>query len=203
MDWAKRIKEYRNLTGQKQQALADALGVDRTTISRWETGRDKPALMYRKRLLQLTPERDESIVRGLVDFIDSLDGFATLLDSEFRVLRTTGKHQQLMGHDPAAIYGKSSERYWSAQMERIIAHLGGLKGYRKLGVYRMDLTIARRPSERGSSNTQDLLSVGRTVAIGDPRDPVCHLTTLRLLHEAEAAPGCVIMGLDGQIPYSH
>lgn len=200
MDWGRRIREYRKLRGLKQEAIAFELGVDRSTISRWETGRDEPALALRQRIIELTPDTNEATVRALVDAIDNLEGYATLLDQEFRVLRTSRAHQRALGHDPTEIYGQPSERYWSAQMERVIKHLGGLRGYRRHGIYRMDLTIRREPNERGARNRRPIITVGRTVAIGDPRKPTCHMTTLRFLEEGEAAPPCVIIGLDGEIP---
>lgn len=185
--------------------MADDFGVDRTTIIRWEKGRDEPALVYRKRILALTPTMNEGVVRGLIDFIDNLDGFATLLDQNFRVMRTTRKHQQMMGYDAAEVYGRPSERYWSAEMERIIKDVGGLRGYRKLGIHRMDLVLVRQPGERGFINTKPVRSVGRTVAIGDPRNPVCHLTTLRLVDDLDDSVGTAptIIGLDGPIELRH
>lgn len=199
MDWGRRVKEYRARNGITQEALAEDLGVDRTTISRWESGRDEPALMYRKRIMAFTPTYQEGTIRGLIDFIDSLDGMATLLDANFRVLRTTRKHQETLRYDPAELYGKPSERHWSAQMEQIIKSLGGLKGYRKHGVCSMDLVIARQPLEGGYGNAKRIITVGRTVAVGDPRDPVCHLTTLRLVESEEPLPPCTIVGVDGPI----
>jgi len=199
MDWARRVKEYRERNGVTQQALADDLGVDRTTISRWENGHAEPALGYRKRLTALTPTYQEGVVRALIDFIDDMDGLATLLDADFRVLRTTRKHQQLLGYDVSQVYGRSCERYWSAEMERIIKHVGGLRGYRRNGIYMMDLALVRQPGEAGFKNQSRLISIGRTVAVGDPRDPVCHLTTLRLAESSEPLPLCAIMGIDGPI----
>ena len=205
MIWAARIKDYRSLNGLTQQAMADDFGVDRTTIIRWEKGRDEPALVFRKRILALAPTMSEGVVRGLLDFIDNLDGFATLLDPNFRVLRTTRKHQQMMGYDAAEVYGRPSDRYWSAEMERIIKDVGGLRGYKKLGIHRMDLTLVRQPGERGFVNARPVRSIGRTVAIGDPRNPVCHLTTLRMVEDTDgidcAIP--VILGVDGPIALTH
>ena len=193
MDWAQRVKDYRARNGITQQALAEDLGVDRTTISRWENGKDEPALVFRKRILAFAPTYAEGTIRGLVSFIDSLDGMATLLDANFRVLRTTRKHQLKLGYDPSDLYGQDSERYWSAEMERIIQQLGGLKGYRRHGVCSMDLAIARAPNEGGYRNHKQLTTVGRTVAVGDPRDPACHLTTLRVVEsdEPDATPAAV------------
>lgn len=203
MDWARRVKEYRALNGITQQALADDLGVDRSTISRWETGKDEPALVFRKRIMAFTPTLKEGTIRGLMDFIDSLEGMATLLDADFRVLRTTHRHQQAMGYDPASLYGQPSERFWSAEMERIIKQLGGIRGYRKHGVCSMDLALARQPLEGGYANEKRLITVGRTVAVGDPREPICHLTTLRLVESDEPLPACLIMGIDGPIELEH
>ncbi len=202
IDWALRIKEYRQRNNLTQEAMAEDLGVDRTTIIRWEKGRDKPALMYHKKILALTPVVEEGVLRGIIDFIDNIDGFATLMDADFRVLRTTRKHQRLMGYDPADLYGKPSQPYWSEAMESIIKHVGGLKGYRANGIHRVDLTLVRKPGEGGFSISKPLISVGRTTAIGDPRNPICHLTTLRVIESAndEATPPNMIIGLDGEIP---
>ena len=199
MDWARRLKDYRSLNGLTQQALADDFGVDRTTVSRWERGVDEPSLAIRRRIFSLAPTHGEGTIRGLIDFIDSLDGMATLLDADFRVLRTTRRHQQQMGYDPSDLYGRPSERHWSAEMAQIIKQLGGLRGYRRHGVCSMDLVLSREPLEAGYGNRQRLTTVGRTVAIGDPRSPDCHLTTLRLVESAEPLPNCAIMGMDGPI----
>ena len=203
MDLGKRLKEYRQRNGLTQEALADRFGVSRVTVSRWETGAEEPALMFRKRIIALTPTFQEGTIRGLMDFIDSLDGLATLLDADFRVLRTTRQHQRQMRYDPADLYGKASERFWSFEMERIIKQLGGLRGYRNHGVCSMDLALARQPKEGGFNNERRLITIGRTVAVGDPRDPACHLTTLRLVESDEPLPQCVIMGLDGPIDIQH
>ena len=42
MDWSKSVKNYRIKRGLKQAALAEELGVDVTTVSRWERGITKP-----------------------------------------------------------------------------------------------------------------------------------------------------------------
>ena len=199
IDWGQRIKDYRTRNGLTQQAMADDLGVDRTTIIRWEKGRDEPALMYRRRILAWSPTVPEGVVRGLIEFVDHLDGFATLLDSQFRVLRTTRKHQLMLGYDSADVYGRPSEPYWSEQMAQIIKQVGGLKGYKRNGIYSMDLALVRRPGEPGLYLERPIASIGKTVAIGDPRDPICHLTTLTVTEDLSALPPNQIIGLDGPI----
>lgn len=201
INWAERIKQYRLRNNLTQEAMAQDLGVDRTTIIRWEKGRDAPALMYHKKILSLTPVVEDGVMRGIIDFVDNLDGFATLMDADFRVLRTTRKHQKLMGYNPSDLYGKPSQPYWSEAMDGIIKHVGGLKGYRSNGIQRMDLTLIRKPGEGGFVIDKPLISVGCTVAIGDPRNPICHLTTLRVIESAgnECIPPNRIVGLDGEI----
>lgn len=198
-DWGKRVKEYRSRNGLTQQALADDLGVDRTTIIRWEQGKDEPALMYRRKILAWAPTVPEGVVRGLIDVVDHMDGFATLLDSQFRVLRTSKRHQQLLGYEGGDIYGMPSERFWSAEMTQIIKRVGGLRGYRKNGIHAMDLALVRRPDEKGSFLKRPIASIGRTVAIGDPRDPICHFTTLTVTEDLSNLPVNRLEGLDGPI----
>ncbi len=200
MEWGRHIKDYRSRNGLTQEVFAERFGVDRTTVSRWENGRETPALVYRKRLQALTMSFSETIVRGLMDHIDGLDSTATLLDGKFRVLRTSRLHQSILKYDPATIYGQSCERYWSEEMERVIKDLGGLDKLRKIGVYCMDLTIVRKPGEGGFKTNRSLVSVGRTVAVGDPCDPVAYLTTLRQIEDEVVGPvPAVIQSLDGDI----
>lgn len=40
--FSKRFKEARRLSGKKQREIADVLGVEPSTVSRWETGADMP-----------------------------------------------------------------------------------------------------------------------------------------------------------------
>jgi transcriptional regulator with XRE-family HTH domain len=215
MTLGRRIRDYRRSQHQTQERFAEDLGVTRETVSRWETGREEPNLFFMRRLSKLLPpaagvsladalpadlqRADDGTVRGLIDFIDNLDGLATLLDAEFRVVRTTRRHQRLMGYDASDIYGQPSERYWSPDMARIIGEVGGLRGYRRSGIYCMDLALIRLPTNSYATNPNRLVTLGRTVAIGNPVDPHCHLTTLRVLDEGEERPHCVIKGFDGEI----
>ena len=42
-NFAARIKSMRKEANLTQQGLADVLGADRTTVARWELGRNEPA----------------------------------------------------------------------------------------------------------------------------------------------------------------
>ncbi|RPH55366.1 MAG: XRE family transcriptional regulator [Acidobacteria bacterium] len=198
VDWGERIKEYRALNGMTQEAFAEQFGVDRTTVSRWERGQDEPSLVFRKRLRAMTLTLSESVLRSLIDHIDGLDGFATLVDGKFRVVRTSRSHQALLRYDVSEIYGTPSDRYWSQETEKIIADIGGLGSFRRNGIYCMDLTVVRQPHESGFGNDRPLASIGRTVAIGDPRDAIGYLTTLRFAENVPERPHVVVKSLDDQ-----
>lgn len=199
MEWGRRVRDFRSVNGLTQEAFAEWLGVSRPTVSRWESGKEIPSLFYRRKIMSLTPTVQEGMIRGMMDFLDGLDGMATLLDSDFKVLRTTRPHQLRFGYDPAELYGQDSERYWSEEMARIIKALGGLRGYKRSAIRWMDLVISREANEGGYRNHKRLTTVGRTVSVGDPCNPACHMTTLRLVESEEELQPLVIMGLDGEI----
>lgn len=47
------IKELRDLLIQNQQELAELLGVEKGTISRWERGLQRPKPVHRRRMARL------------------------------------------------------------------------------------------------------------------------------------------------------
>jgi len=53
IDWPALIKRLRLKRGLKQTALAEAINVDQSCVSRWERGKDKPGLAAKKRLLKM------------------------------------------------------------------------------------------------------------------------------------------------------
>lgn len=138
----------------------------------------------------------QSVLRGLADFIDAYDGPAALLDGDFRVVRTSRPHQLLLDYDPAEVYGKSCEKYWSREMRRIIKGIGGLPSFRRYGIYCVDFTVVRRLRRGGPGSALALVSVGRTVAIGNPHDPTAYLTTSRLASGEAVRSSATIRCLD-------
>ena len=52
MSFPQRLKAARLAAGRSQQEIADALGVDKTTYSGYETGRRQPDLFRLRRLSQ-------------------------------------------------------------------------------------------------------------------------------------------------------
>lgn len=53
IDYALKIKEYRERKFLKQDELAKLLSVSKTTITRWETGKFEPNMQIKKKLYQL------------------------------------------------------------------------------------------------------------------------------------------------------
>lgn len=56
IDYALKIKEYRERKFLKQDELAKILGVSKTSITRWETGKFAPTMEIKKKLYQLFVE---------------------------------------------------------------------------------------------------------------------------------------------------
>lgn len=48
--WARMLRDYRKEHGLKQDALAQLVGVNQSTISRWETTNDQPTIAMQRRL---------------------------------------------------------------------------------------------------------------------------------------------------------
>lgn len=53
INYAQKIKEYRERKFLTQVELAKLLGVGKTTVTRWETGQFEPTMKIKKKLYQL------------------------------------------------------------------------------------------------------------------------------------------------------
>lgn len=56
LDYARKIREYRERKFLTQEQLAKLLGVSYVTISRWETGTFKPNMAMKKKLIGIFEE---------------------------------------------------------------------------------------------------------------------------------------------------
>ena len=61
-DTGRMIRAWRHRSGLTQEALAQALGVTFSTVSRWENGRVRPSSLALKALLQVAAERGTPLV---------------------------------------------------------------------------------------------------------------------------------------------
>lgn len=66
---ARNIKDYRIKTGISQQRLADELGIERQTISKWENAKSEPDIVNLIRMSELFHTTVEKLVSGCV-YID-------------------------------------------------------------------------------------------------------------------------------------
>lgn len=191
MNWSASVKELRSRLAQTQQMLAFELGVTRETISRWESGADEPSVSWKRRLTQMLEKLEQQdSMHSLVDTIETTGGLATLLDSQFRILRTSPKHQELSTYDVTELYGRDSERYWSADMAKVIHAIGGLKGYREQRIRRLDLKleVIRKPGEPGFGGNRKLFTVGSTITWGPAHAPFAYLTQMRIEEGGDPMP---------------
>ncbi len=53
INYAQKIREYRERKFLKQEELAELLGVSKTSVTRWETGKFAPTMQIKKKLYQL------------------------------------------------------------------------------------------------------------------------------------------------------
>lgn len=111
----KLIRELRRRLGMTQVQLAEKMGVDQGTVSRWERGLEAPRPARRAELqnLLLRDENRRALLRSLAiirqDYLPS-----TLLDSKLTLLEisSSGKrHFRDRGRDPDSIVGMRLERY--------------------------------------------------------------------------------------------
>jgi len=151
MDWSNALRDYRRRHGLTQAALAEILDVDPTTVSRWERGRDRPALGIASRLTSLIVPRTRDVERALKLLIDTTDAIAALFDDKYRLLYSSAMHRRLLGVDASALYGRSFVRYRSHAEIRMSEAWGGYKGWFRNGIDRIEYSLVRHAYERTPS----------------------------------------------------
>lgn len=153
MDWIKPLKDYRRRHGLTQAALAEVLNVDPTTVSRWERGRDQPALGILRRLRSLVMPTTSDVERGLRALIDTSDVIAVLYDSKYRLLYSSSKHRNLLALDASELYGRPFHKLQSQAQAALLDSIGGASGWFKKGIVEMDCTLLRQAFERARNPT--------------------------------------------------
>jgi transcriptional regulator with XRE-family HTH domain len=92
MEWSDAIRRLRRRAGLKQQALAQLLGCDQTTVSHWERGVDRPSLAFQRRLLEMIAEEEHSIEDLRIFYaVDRSVGNQVLFDTDLRVLAASDR----------------------------------------------------------------------------------------------------------------
>lgn len=103
MDWPKEIKRLRVAHGHTQKSLAELIGADATSVSRWERGRDLPSPMFQERLAELIRSNSTGVLAPSVSTGDDTDW-----PSLIKRLRKSRKWSQtnlseILGVDPTTI----------------------------------------------------------------------------------------------------
>jgi DNA-binding XRE family transcriptional regulator len=152
MDWPQALRDYRRRHALTQGALAEILNVDATTVSRWERGRDQPALGIQRRLRSLVLPGVSDVERALRLLIDTSDAMAVLFDQNYRLLHSSPRHRALLRLDASELYGKSFERLQSESQAALLENIGGPRGWIRNGVVRSEGTLLRKPYERARND---------------------------------------------------
>jgi DNA-binding XRE family transcriptional regulator len=118
-DWAAELRRFRRLRAIKQTALAEMLGVDQATISRWESGRQIPDLGIQRRLRALmhgAGSRDEVLIGH---WVSAAVGNTVLVDAARLMRAASMEFRQLHGLGGADLAGRTAAPLFSEEMEAL------------------------------------------------------------------------------------
>lgn len=141
MDWREQLKRFRKSRGLTQAALAERLGVEQATVSRWECGTHEPELGIQRRLRDMIygrgPGSDYFVLNSIM-----FSPFAVKLASSTgrnlaassRAASCHGVNSQLLSQvDYRPFFTEELERNWSlaSEMGFFIGELVGVKVYNR------------------------------------------------------------------------
>lgn len=117
-DWGAEIRRFRRLRAVKQTTLAEMLGVDQATVSRWEGNRQEPDLGMQRRLralIQGTGTQDENLLRHGVE---ASVGDTVLIDASRTLVTASATFLARHGIDAIAAPGLSTTSMFSEELDR-------------------------------------------------------------------------------------
>lgn len=164
-DWAREIRAFRLSRAAKQRWLADHVGVDTATVSRWERGIDRPSLAAQRKLASLMAPAPTIAMMGLPAIIAELSDIAVLMDREFRIVAASPGHRKLLRYDLSDIAGRKFPM-WTDAMFQTMEPIGGPAGWWSNGIKRIDFNIMRRPHER-AANPEPIYQRVTTMTVQD------------------------------------
>jgi DNA-binding XRE family transcriptional regulator len=165
VNWGNEIKAFRIRNSLKQAALAELVGVDTATISRWERGRDRPSLAYQKILGKLIAPPPTIKSMGLIDIVETTSDIAVIMDREFRIVAASPGHRKLLRYDLADISGIRFPM-WTDAMFQTMVPIDGPEGWWRNGIRRIDFSIVRQPNER-AANPVPIFQQVSTITVQD------------------------------------
>lgn len=102
IDWAKEIRGYREREGLLQEALAEALGVSQATVSRWESGRQRPDIESQQILRPLLWGGLVNAASVMLHAVRSAPSLSAVGDCEARLLAASPRFAATTGLSPMA-----------------------------------------------------------------------------------------------------
>ena len=195
MDWPQALKEYRRRHALTQGALAEILNVDATTVSRWERGRDQPALGIQRRLRSLVMPGVTDVERALRLLIDTSDAIAVLFDHNYRLVYSSPRHRGLLRLDASELYGRPFEKIQSKSQAAVLDKIGGPRGWHRNGVIRSETAVLRKAYER-ARNIHAFAQRGEAWTIRDGVETPFVLGVMREIPVEQYKPHSLFTTLD-------
>lgn len=119
-DWGAQLRRFRRSRALKQSALAEMIGVDQATVSRWETGRQSPDLGMQRRLRGLMRRMEPREEALLKHWINASVGYTVLCDQDRIVRAASPSYCKIHGVSAAAVLGASTVPVFTAELERAL-----------------------------------------------------------------------------------
>jgi DNA-binding XRE family transcriptional regulator len=191
-DWKTLIKDYRVRNALTQATLAEMLGVDPTTVSRWERGRDKPELGVQRRLRDMMYRGDDGAERALVRLIDECGSDSVLIDDQWRIVRTSPAHQRTRCYSPSDLYGTDFRHVMSESTREVISAAGLSLSDLDKHAHEITLHVERQPFEKPFRNPIRLRQKSTTTFVRTGRpNPLRVIVATRVPHDEPFAVGLV------------
>jgi transcriptional regulator with XRE-family HTH domain len=120
MDWPAQLRRFRRNNLLKQATLAEMLGIDQATISRWETGRIAPPLSAQRRIRDLIGYHSagDTLLRH---WIDTTVNPVVLSNGTYEIVAASAAYEKGHGLPPRTAAGRltmptyTAESFWIRQ----------------------------------------------------------------------------------------
>ncbi len=119
-DWGAQLRRFRRLRALKQVALAELIGVDQATVSRWESGRQSPDLAMQQRLRDLMRRIEPGEEVLLKHWINASIGYTVLCDEDRIIRAASASYCSIHGLSPAEVLGRSTIPTFTAELEQAL-----------------------------------------------------------------------------------
>jgi transcriptional regulator with XRE-family HTH domain len=199
MNWPNLLKQYRRRHRLTQSNLAEMLNVDPSTVSRWERGRDEPALGIQRRLRSFVIPRAMRVEDVLKRLIDTSDAIAVLFDRQYRLVYSSRRHRALLRLDATDLYGRPFQDLQSESHVDLLRPVGGPVGWFQNGVVSMEVTLLRKAFEN-ACNPRPFAQRGTAWTIRDGLEDPLVLAITSPISVARYRPNeiCTFSTLDDQ-----